>query len=235
MDNSKNADKYKLLHDLKRQMEKDDGLPLKTRETKLVFGSGNTKATILAIGEGPGATENLLGLPFVGQAGKLLDKLFPLAGLERKQVFITNIVHHRPPENRDPLPNEIEAYGKYLDKIIDIINPEVIITLGRYSMAKFLPNVFISAVHGKRYEVSVGGHNVVIIPMYHPAASLRNGNVLAAEKEDFLQLRELLKTFKSGQRLKGLQLKEILSKMKQGSPKSNISKEEEKAKQIGLI
>ena len=185
--------KYEELHKLKDEMEKDDSLPLKKVATKLVFGVGNTEAKILCIGEGPGRNEDQTGLPFVGQAGKLLDKLFPLAGLERKDVFITNIVHHRPPENRDPLPNEIEAYGKYLDLILEIIKPEVIITLGRFSMAKFLPNVFISGVHGKKYDVLWHGMNLMVIPMYHPAASLRNGNVLAAEKLDFVNLKKILK------------------------------------------
>jgi DNA polymerase len=201
-DDSKNIDKYKALHDLRDRMDRDDGLPLKTKETKLVFGSGDTKASVLVIGEGPGATENLLGLPFVGQAGKLLDKLFPLAGLTRSEVFITNIVHHRPPENRDPTPIEISAYGKYLDKIIEIINPKVIITLGRYSMAKFLPNVFISGVHGKKHNVFWKGRDIVVIPMYHPAASLRNGNVLALEKDDFLQLKEKLVKMKEEEKNK---------------------------------
>jgi DNA polymerase len=89
--------KYILLHELKDRMEKDDSLPLKKGATRLVFGTGNTEARILCIGEGPGYNEDLQGLPFVGQAGKLLDKLLPLAGLKRKDVFITNIVHHRPP------------------------------------------------------------------------------------------------------------------------------------------
>ena len=185
--------KYDSLHELKEEMDRDDSLPLKKVATKLVFGVGNTEAKILCIGEGPGRNEDQTGLPFVGQAGKLLDKLFPLAGLERKDVFITNIVHHRPPENRDPLPNEIEAYGKYLDLILEIIKPEVIITLGRFSMAKFLPNVFISGVHGKKYDVLWHGMNLMVIPMYHPAASLRNGNVLAAEKLDFVNLKKILK------------------------------------------
>jgi len=189
--------KFEELHKLKSEMEKDDSLPLKKGATKLVFGSGNTEAKILCIGEGPGRNEDQQGLPFVGQAGKLLDKLLLLAGLERKKVFITNVVHHRPPENRDPLPEEIDAYGKYLDHIINIIQPEVIITLGRFSMAKFLPNVFISGVHGKKFDVMWQGKNIIVIPMYHPAASLRNGTTLQKEQEDFLQLRELLKTFKS--------------------------------------
>ncbi|QQG41991.1 MAG: uracil-DNA glycosylase [Candidatus Woesebacteria bacterium] len=190
-------DKYTQLHKLKDDMEKDDLLPLKKGASKLVFGSGNTKASILCIGEGPGRTEDATGLPFVGQAGKLLDKLLLLAGLERKKVFITNIVHHRPPENRDPLPGEISAYGKYLDKIIEIINPRVVITLGRYSMAKFLPDVFISGVHGKKFDIKWKGKNIIVIPMYHPAASLRNGKVLEAEKADFVQLGEILSKMKT--------------------------------------
>jgi DNA polymerase len=184
--------KFEELHKLKEEMEKDEALPLKKVATNLVFGTGNTEAKILLCGEGPGFNEDKIGEPFVGQAGKLLDKLFPLAGIERKEVFITNVVHHRPPGNRDPLPEEIEAYGKYLDKIIEIINPKMIITLGRFSMAKFLPNVFISGVHGKKYNVLWKGKNIVVIPMYHPAASLRNGNILEAEKTDFVNLKTIL-------------------------------------------
>jgi DNA polymerase len=191
--------KFEALHRLNDEMEKDESLPLKKGANKLVFGSGNTAAKILLIGEGPGRNEDLLGLPFVGQAGKLLDKLLELSGLERKKVFITNIVHHRPPENRDPLPNEIESYGKYLDRIIEIIKPKIIITLGRFSMAKFLPDVFISSVHGKSFKVHwgdplAGAVNLTVIPMYHPAASLRNGKILEAEKADFLNLKDLLKS-----------------------------------------
>lgn len=184
--------KFEELHKLKDEMEKDDALPLKKGANKLVFGSGNTEAKILAIGEGPGRNEDATGLPFVGQAGKLLDKLLLLSGLERKNIFITNIVHHRPPENRDPLPPEIEAYGKYLDNIIDIIQPKIIITLGRYSMGKFLPDVLISGVHGKIYPVEFNGRNITIVPMYHPAASLRNGTTLDKEKADFLSLKKVL-------------------------------------------
>lgn len=181
-------------------MESDDTLPLKKGATKLVFGTGNTEAGVLCIGEGPGFNEDREGLPFVGQAGKLLDKLLILAGLERKKVFITNVVHHRPPGNRDPLPEEIEAYGKYLDGIIDIIEPQIIITLGRFSMAKFLPNVFISDVHGKKYEINRNGKNITVVPMYHPAASLRNGNILNLEKNDFYQLKEILRKMEEEKR-----------------------------------
>ncbi len=206
--------KFDELHKLKDEMEKDESLPLKKGATNLVFGVGNTEATILCIGEGPGYFEDQKGEPFVGQAGKLLDKLLPLAGLERKKVFITNVVHHRPPENRDPTPEEMAAYGKYLDKIIKIIKPEVIITLGRYSMAKFLPDVYISGVHGKKYEVKWGGRTIIIVPMYHPAASLRNGKVLEAEKNDFLQLREILGTIKEDKTTSAKTPEEGLKQMK---------------------
>lgn len=185
-------DKYTLLHQLKEKMEADDSLPLKKVANKLVFGSGNTESKILCIGEGPGRNEDMQGMPFVGQAGKLLDKLFLITGIERKKVFITNIVHHRPPENRDPLPEEISAYGKYLDEIIEILDPKVIITLGRFSMAKFLPDVFISNVHGKKYEVNWKGKDIAVVPMYHPAASLRNGKILELEKIDFKNLTDIL-------------------------------------------
>lgn len=180
--------KYTELHRLRDEMEADNNLPLKTDDSRLVFGSGNTEATILCLGEGPGRQEDLQGLPFVGQSGKLLDKLLLLANLERKDIFITNIVHHRPPENRDPLPNEIHCYGKYLDKIIDIIKPKIIITLGRFSMAKFLPDALISQVHGKTFKVK----EFIIVPMYHPAASLRNGKILEAEKADFVNLKNMI-------------------------------------------
>ena len=192
--------KFEELHKLKDLMEKDDSLPLKKGADKLVFGSGNTETKILLIGEGPGRNEDIQGLPFVGQAGKLLDKLLILAGLERKKVFITNIVHHRPPENRDPLPNEIEAYGKYLDQIINIIKPKIIITLGRFSMNKFLPDAKISEVHGKSFNINWGdpleGNSLklMVIPMYHPAASLRNGKILEAEKLDFMEIKDVIQS-----------------------------------------
>jgi len=186
--------KFEELNKLKDLMEKDDSLPLKKGAGKLVFGSGNTEATILCLGEGPGKQEDLQGLPFVGQSGKLLDKLLLLTDLERKKVFITNIVHHRPPENRDPLPEEIRAYGRYLDNIVNIIKPKVIITLGRFSMNKFLPDAKISEVHGKKFDVAIDGRQTTVVPMYHPAASLRNGKILEVEKADFVNLKDMLQS-----------------------------------------
>lgn len=181
------------LQKLKEQMEADETLPLKTPETNLVFGVGDPDTKILFIGEGPGYWENMKKEPFVGNAGKFLDQLLKSINIPRESVYITNVVHHRPPENRDPLPEEIAAYGKYLDEIVKIIDPEVIITLGRYSMGKFLPDAKISSTHGKVHRVNWKGWDVVIIPMYHPAAALRNGAVMTQEKLDFLELPEIIK------------------------------------------
>jgi DNA polymerase len=181
------------LQKLKEKMEADDTLPLKKGDTNLVFGVGDPETKILFIGEGPGFHENRLGEPFVGNAGKFLDQLLKSIDMPRESVYITNVVHHRPPENRDPLPEEMSAYGKYLDKMIKIINPEAIVTLGRYSMGKFLPTAKISTTHGKLFRVNWDGKDLFVIPMYHPAASLRNGEVMRQEKEDFLRLPDALK------------------------------------------
>lgn len=173
-------------------MLKDSSLPLKKGATNLVFGVGDEDSKILFIGEGPGYWEDQKAEPFVGNAGKLLDSLLQLIKLERGSVYITNVVHHRPPENRDPLPEEIEAYGLYLDKIIEIINPKIIVTLGRFSMGKFLPGVKITAVHGKKFGINWRGKEVTIVPMFHPAAALRSLEVTRLIKEDFLNLPDIL-------------------------------------------
>jgi DNA polymerase len=186
-------DKVKKLQILKEKMKADDSLPLKTPDTNLVFGVGDPNAEILFIGEGPGYWENLKEEPFVGNAGKLLDQVLRTIGIPRESVYITNIVHHRPPENRDPIPEEIVAYGKYLDELIQIIDPKIIITLGRFSMGKFLPGVVISSVHGKVQSVKWKGKDIVVVPMYHPAAALRNGNMMFSFKDDFRKVPEILK------------------------------------------
>jgi len=182
---------------LKDEMEKDEKLPLKKGATKLVFGFGNAETEILFVGEGPGYWEDQRGEPFVGNAGKLLDNLLLSINLPRTEVYITNVVHHRPPENRDPLPEEISAYGKYLDGIIKIISPKVVVTLGRFSMGKFLPEVKISGVHGKKFEINWNGKDIIVVPMYHPAAALRRGEVMQAIKNDFLKLPSYLKEIES--------------------------------------
>jgi uracil-DNA glycosylase len=189
--------KKEQLDELKEKMEKDENLPLKASDTNLVFGVGNPEAKILCLGEGPGYWENLKKEPFVGNAGKLLDRLLASVSIPRESVYITNVVHHRPPENRDPEPSEISAYGKYLDEIIRIINPKVIVTLGRFSMGKFLPGVMISGVHGKKFDVIWNGKNIIVVPMYHPAAALRRGEVMLQIKNDFLKLPSFLAEIES--------------------------------------
>ena len=157
-------------------------------------GEGNPDARIMFIGEGPGYHEDQRGIPFCGAAGKVLDELLALISLERKEVFIGNVTKHRPPGNRDPLPQEIEACRPWLDKQIEIIQPEIIVTLGRFSMAKFLPNAKISRVHGQPRSIEFRGRKMMIMPMYHPAAGLRRGEILEDLKTDFLKLGELLKS-----------------------------------------
>ncbi|KKU47323.1 MAG: Phage SPO1 DNA polymerase-related protein [Candidatus Woesebacteria bacterium GW2011_GWF2_46_8] len=177
-------------------MEKAD-LPLKKGATNLVFGEGNPDARIFFLGEGPGYWENMKGRPFVGNAGGLLNQLLQSIKLVREDVFITNVVCYRPPSNRDPLPEEISAFQPYIDAMLEVIRPKVVVTLGRFSMGKFLPGTKISIVHGKVFDVNWRGRQIKVVPMYHPAAALRNGNVMIQIKEDFLKLPELLKELNS--------------------------------------
>lgn len=155
---------------------------------KAVPGSGPVNAAIMFIGEGPGFHENEQGLPFVGAAGRLLDELLASINMRRSDVFITNVVKCRPPGNRDPQPEELRACDPYLERQIEIINPKVIVTLGRYSMAKFLDNVKISQVHGNSY--SVNGR--LVVPMYHPAAALHQSSLRPVITADFAKLPELI-------------------------------------------
>jgi DNA polymerase len=188
---TKKSKKQQLI-ELRNRMDKDKTLPLKSGATNLVFGQGNSGSSVMFIGEGPGYWEDKKSLPFVGRAGDLLNQLLHSIELPREEVFITNVVHHRPPSNRDPLPEELLAYGKYLDKIIDIIEPEVIVTLGRFSMAKFLSGVTITSVHGKSRKVVWKDKEIVVVPMYHPAAGLRNGEIKRRLFEDFKIIIEVL-------------------------------------------
>lgn len=180
------------LDELKRKMQSDDTLPLKKGATNLVFGEGNPEAEILLIGEGPGYWEDMKSRPFVGNAGAFLNQLLASVKIAREDVFITNVVHHRPPENRDPEEFELNAYKPYLDKIIEIINPKVIVTLGRFSMGKFIPEVKISGVHGKERVVEFNGRKIVVFPMYHPAAALRSTAVKLQSINDFKKLPDII-------------------------------------------
>ena len=189
-------DKQKIFDDLKKVMREDTGLPLRNGATNLVLGEGNLSADIMCIGEAPGFWEDKQGRPFVGAAGKLLDRLLLSIKLPREDVFISNVICYRPPQNRDPSPEEISLFQPYVDKLIDLIKPKVIVTLGRFSMGKFLPGVKISSIHGKSEVVNWKGNSVTIIPMFHPAAALRSGEVMQKIKDDFLRIPEIIKGIK---------------------------------------
>lgn len=166
---------------------------LSETRTTVVFGAGNANADLMFVGEAPGANEDKQGLPFVGQAGRLLDKLLVEIGLERGDVFIANVLKCRPPGNRDPRPQEIEACRDYLHRQVDLIEPKVICTLGNFS-TKLLRGdpTGISRLHGQA-EVHVLGHRAVrLFPIYHPAAALYTPSMLETLRTDFARLPELL-------------------------------------------
>ncbi len=151
---------------------------------KTVPGEGPPDAEIMFIGEGPGFHENEQGRPFVGAAGKFLEDLLASINLTREMVFITNVVKCRPPGNRDPQRDELQACNDYLEKQIQAINPKLIVTLGRFSMARFIPNAKVSQVHGKASKVN----GRLIVPMYHPAAALHQPSLKPAVEADFAKL-----------------------------------------------
>lgn len=161
---------------------------LAAQAKQLVMGDGDANAEVVFIGEAPGAKEDETGIPFVGAAGKFLDEMLASVQLERRTVYITNIVKYRPPANRDPLPAEIQAFMPYLKQQLAIIQPLLIVFLGRHSMNVFLPELRISQAHGR--PVRKAGQ--VYLPLYHPAAALYNGGMRATLLEDFSQIPALL-------------------------------------------
>jgi uracil-DNA glycosylase len=156
--------------------------------TNGVPGEGAPDADIMFVGEGPGFYEDKQGRPFVGAAGKFLDQLLASIGLDRKKVFITNIVKHRPPNNRDPQADEIEACAKYLEEQVEVIEPKVIVTLGRHSMQRYFPGDSISKVHGQPRRKD----GTIVVPMYHPAAALHQQSLRKVIEADFQKLPEFL-------------------------------------------
>ena len=167
--------------------------PLHQTRTQVVFGAGNADAELMFIGEAPGANEDRLGLPFVGQAGKLLDKLLGEIGLERGDVWICNVLKCRPPGNRDPQPNEIESCQGYLRSQVELIEPKLICSLGNFS-TKLLrgDTTGITRLHGQLQELTIGDRAVRLYPLYHPAAALYTPATLEALRADFVQIPQLL-------------------------------------------
>ena len=156
--------------------------------TKVVPGEGAEDADLLFIGEAPGWHEDQQGRPFVGPAGQFLDQLLASIGLRREEVYIANVIKCRPPQNRDPLPAEIQSCRKWLDRQIEIIQPQMIITLGRYSLARYFPNESISKIHGKPRK----SEGVIYYPMYHPAAALHQGSLRRTIEADMLRIPQIL-------------------------------------------
>ena len=176
------------LEELKRELEANNKLPL-GGSANLVFGEGDADARVMFIGEAPGRNEDLLKRPFVGRAGKLLDEALKEIGWPRESVYITNIVKRRPPDNRDPTPDEIKAYQPYLTRQIEIISPPLIATLGRFSMNYFLPEAKISRDHGQLLFIN----SRAVMPLYHPAAALRSTAMMNEFKKDFKKLPAVLR------------------------------------------
>lgn len=183
-------DKQKLLAQIAADIVADKICDHLAKTAKnLVIGDGNLNAEVVFIGEAPGKKEDEQGLPFVGAAGKFLNEMLAHAGLKREDVYITNIVKYRPPNNRDPLPEEKEAFWPYLLRQLKVIQPKLVVTLGRHSMEYFLPSQKISQVHGQPKR----NGDLVIMPLFHPAAALYNGGMRQTLIDDFMKIPIVLK------------------------------------------
>lgn len=184
------SSKQQRLDEIAAEIIKNNVCPdLAKQATQLVFGDGNINADIVFIGEAPGKQEDIQGKPFVGASGRFLSEMLESIGMKREDVYITNIVKYRPPKNRDPLPEEKKTFMKYLQAQLDVIQPKLVVTLGRHSMNCFLPDLQISKVHGEPQQIA----DQVYLPLYHPAAALYNGGMRATLLEDFALVPEILK------------------------------------------
>ena len=181
------------LHALGEQVSGCTRCRLAQTRTQVVFGVGNPHADLLFVGEAPGFHEDKQGLPFVGQAGKLLDQLLAGIGLDRSQVYVANVLKCRPPGNRDPAPDEIESCEPHLFRQIELIHPRVVATLGNFA-TKLLSGkqTGITRVHGVEQETTIGGNHVLLYPLYHPAAALYTPAMLEVLKQDFARIPELI-------------------------------------------
>jgi DNA polymerase len=175
-------------------LEQDICSDLAKQATNLVFGDGNPDADIVIIGEAPGKREDEQGTPFVGASGKFLAEMLVSINMRREQVYITNIVKYRPPNNRDPSTDEKAAFLPFLERQLDVIDPLLVVTLGRHSMSCFLPGLQISEVHGEPKRKG----DRVFLPLYHPAAALYNGGLRQTLVEDFQNIPTVLQLIRKG-------------------------------------
>lgn len=182
------------LDDIMQSILDDDPVPeLRQSATQLVFGDGNPDAELVFIGEAPGKNEDIQGKPFVGAAGKFLDEMLAMIDLKRPDVYITNIVKYRPSGNRDPYPDEKQIFLPYLKSQLEVIQPVLVVTLGRHSLNCFLPDLSISQCHGqpKRFK------DQVYLPLFHPAAALYNGSMRQTLIDDFALIPAIIEKIKS--------------------------------------
>lgn len=194
-------DKQRRLDAIRQKILGDHVTPeLAAQATQLVFGDGNPDADVVFIGEAPGKNEDIEGKPFVGAAGKFLSEMLAGIGMKREDIYITNIVKYRPPNNRDPLPEEKKAFLPYLQAQLEVIRPKIVVTLGRHSLSCFLPDLQISKVHGEPKRIRInfhdGGHEgypLVILPLFHPAAALYNGSMRQTLIDDFNSIPAIIK------------------------------------------
>ena len=204
------AEKQQKLQELADRMSHELTYELAKSAHRCVPGEGNPDADILFIGEAPGRDEDASGRPFVGRSGQLLRANIRRVGYKEEDVFIANVVKHRPPENRDPTPEEIAMCAPFLDEQIRIIEPKLIVTVGRFSMGKFFPNQKISGIHGKVFKVTWSGNTFYVFPLYHPAAALRSTAMKQAFEKDFDKLPKIVEWVKSGAKTKVDEVKEAL-------------------------
>jgi len=185
-------DKKKEIEKLKKKIQADQGLPFRTTAKNLVFGEGSLNPKIYILGEAPGRKEDETGRPFVGRSGQLLRSMILSIGLDPvKDCYITSVVRFRPPENKTPNQKQVAAYEKYVNQELQIIRPRLVMTVGGVSLKKFskLP---IGQIHAKLLKVNWLGHNFTLVPMFHPAAALRNPKILKILRKDFQKLGKML-------------------------------------------
>ncbi len=186
--------KKESLEKLNKKISKCNKCILRSNCSHVVFGEGNPEAKIMFIGEAPGKKEDESGVPFVGSSGKILDKMLEQIKIKREDVYLTNICKCRPPENRNPLPAEVTECWPWLEKQIEIINPKIIVTLGKYALNSFLPTAKISEVHGQLTEINLPKIGTIkIFPIHHPAAARQNKKMRALFEEDFQKISKLIK------------------------------------------
>ena len=196
--------KQQKLDGIKQKILDDNVTPeLRDGATQLVFGNGSIDAELVFVGEAPGKNEDIQGKPFIGAAGKFLDQMLEMIELKREDIYITNIVKYRPPGNRDPRPDEKKAFLPYLQSQLEVIKPKVVVTLGRHSTNCFLPDLQISKIHGQPKRVKLAlkedksdSLEVVILPLFHPAAALYNGDMKQTLIDDFALIPAILKKLK---------------------------------------